>query len=94
VEAPTQPSTEDLIERHLGPDGRLTSMPAKPARRILVLQHIASDLPIGVELDEFAVNQALRAYDDDVAMLRRYLVDYGILLRPRPGHYLRVAEPA
>jgi len=94
VEAAQQPLDADLIARHLGPDGRLQSMPAKPSRRLLVLAHIGSELPVGVELDEFAVNQVLRRYDDDVAMLRRYLVDTGLLLRPRPGIYLRPAEPA
>ena len=90
-----QPSLDaDLIARHLGPDGRLVSMPAKPSRRLLVLAHIAADLPIGVELDEFSVNQVLRRYDDDVAMLRRYLVDATLLLRPRPGIYLRPAGSA
>jgi hypothetical protein len=94
VEAAQQPLDADLIARHLGPDGRLVSMPAKPSRRLLLLAHIAADLPVGVELDEFAVNQTLRRYDDDVAMLRRYLVDTGLLLRPRPGTYLRPAEQA
>jgi hypothetical protein len=94
VEAAQQTLDADLIARHLGSDGRLQSMPAKPSRRLLLLAHIAADLPVGVELDEFTVNRALRRYDDDVAMLRRYLVDTGLLLRPRPGIYLRPAEPA
>jgi hypothetical protein len=76
----------------MGPDGLLSSMPAKPARRLLVLRQIAGDLPVGVELDEFSVNQALRRYDDDVATLRRYLVDAELLIRPRPGRYLRPPE--
>lgn len=90
MEAAEPQSTADLIARHLGPDGRLISMPAKASRRRLVLGHIADDLPVGVELDEFAVNQALRRYDDDVATLRRYLVDAGLLSRPRPGSYVRL----
>lgn len=61
MEAAQQPLDADLIARHLGPDGRLISMPAKPSRRLL---------------------------------LRRYLVDAGLLLRPRPGSYLRPAEQA
>jgi hypothetical protein len=88
------PTDADLIARHIRPDGRLVSMPAKPSRRLIVLRRIAADLPVDQDLDEFAVNQALRHFDDDVAMLRRYLVDAGLLLRPAPGHYRRPAERA
>ncbi|HET9650066.1 MAG TPA: DUF2087 domain-containing protein [Microlunatus sp.] len=88
------PTDADLIARHLGPDGRLVAMPAKPSRRLIVLRHIAADLPADQDLDEFAVNQVLRRYDDDVAMLRRYLVDTGLVLRPAPGCYRRPRDHA
>jgi hypothetical protein len=42
-----------------------------------------------VDHDETAVNNRLRPFDDDVAMLRRYLVDEGLLLRRSPGIYRR-----
>lgn len=84
-----EPSDADLVARHFDADGRLTVMPAKPARRQLVLAHIAEQLPVGVELDEFAVNNLLRAIDDDVAQLRRSLINAGLLERPEPGRYRR-----
>ena len=83
----------ELLARHLDADGRLTSMPAKRNRRLLVLAHLAAQIPADVELDEFAVNGLLRGFDHDVATLRRYLVDEGMLLRPTPGRYVRPSVP-
>ncbi len=39
--------------------------------------------------EETAVNNRLRPFSDDVAMLRRFLVDEGLLLRRSPGIYRR-----
>lgn len=85
-------SDADLVARHLDPDGRLVSMPVKHERRLLVLRHVVEVIPVGVELDEFAVNNLLRPLHDDVAMLRRYLVNERMLDRPAPGRYVRL-EP-
>lgn len=58
-----------------------------------LLTWIASTLPDDRELTEIEVNVALRPIHADVAMLRRYLVDYRLVERPRPGVY-RVASAA
>lgn len=86
------PSDEQLVARHLDADGRLASMPVKPDRRLLLLRHVADRIPIGVDLDEFAVNNLLRGFSDDVATLRRDLVDARLLQRRSPGHYLRLED--
>lgn len=86
-------SDVDLVARHLDAEGRLASMPVKHERRLLVLRHVAEAIPVGVELDEFAVNNLLRPLHDDVAMLRRNLVNEGLLDRPEPGRYVRPEPP-
>lgn len=45
-------------------------------------------LPRDVELPETEMNAVLRKIHDDVAVLRRYLVDYGFVDRPQTGRYL------
>ncbi|NLG21910.1 MAG: DUF2087 domain-containing protein [Actinomycetales bacterium] len=61
-------------------------MPVKEPLRVQLLTWIASTLPAG-DLAETEINAALRPLHDDVAMLRRYLVDYGLVERPEPGVY-------
>lgn len=81
-----------ILSRHLDADGRLIVMPRKRANRLVVLRHMAQQIEPGVDHEETAVNARLRPFSDDVAMLRRYLVDDGLLLRRPPGIYRRAEE--
>lgn len=69
-------------------DGRLSRLPAQRAKRLVVLDRLAQDFEIGVHYREPRVNAILRPYHDDVATLRRYLVDEGFLDRAA-GTYWR-----
>jgi hypothetical protein len=69
-------------------DGRLVHLPRKRSKRLVVLDHIVQIFEPGVRYAERDVNAALRAFDDDVATLRRYLVDEGLLDRA-DGAYWR-----
>jgi hypothetical protein len=71
------------------PHGRLTQMPAQRTKRRIVLDHIVRVFEPGVRYVERDVNSLLRAFDDDYATLRRYLVDEGLLARAG-GQYWRV----
>jgi hypothetical protein len=62
-------------------DGRLLQMPAKRDKRLLVLDHVAQSFEPGRTYPELEVNAILRGFDDDVAALRRYLVDEDFLAR-------------
>lgn len=86
-EPPSEPPPE--LRAFLGDDGRITVMPARRNRRLLLLDHLAQLFEPGQEYDETEVNRRLRDRHDDVAMLRRYLVDEGFLDR-RDGRYWRV----
>jgi hypothetical protein len=68
--------------------GRLTSIPTNHAKRLVVLDRLAQELEPGVRYPERQVNARLRPFHDDVAALRRYLVDDGFLDRDA-GHYWR-----
>jgi hypothetical protein len=69
-------------------DGRLVSIPVPRAKRLIVLEHIAAGFEPGVRYPERDVDAALRAWHDDYAALRRYLVDEDLLGRSG-GEYWR-----
>jgi hypothetical protein len=69
-------------------DGRLVRLPRKRSKRLVVLNHLAQVFEPGVHYSERDVNVALRAFDEDVAALRRHLVDEGFLDRSG-GSYWR-----
>jgi hypothetical protein len=69
-------------------DGRLTSIPAQRSKRLVVLDHLVRVFEPGVRYPEREVNALLAVWHPDVAALRRYLVDEGMLSR-EAGVYWR-----
>ncbi len=69
--------------------GRITSFPVARAKRRLLLEHVAGGFEPGVRYPEGQVNDLLRAWYDDYAALRRYLVDE-LLLDREDGIYWRI----
>jgi hypothetical protein len=73
-------------------DGRLTSIPAQRSKRLVVLGHLVRVFEPGVRYPEREVNALLGVWHPDVAALRRYLVDEGLLTR-EAGVYWRTGGP-
>lgn len=69
-------------------NGRLVHLPRKRSKRLVVLDHLAQEFEPGVHYPERDLNRRLRKFDDDVATLRRYLVDERFLDRAE-GVYWR-----
>jgi hypothetical protein len=69
-------------------DGRITSIPAARGKRLVVLDWLAQDFEPGVRYSEKRVNSILGERHPDMAALRRYLVDEGLLDRAG-GEYWR-----
>jgi len=69
---------------------RLTTMPRAGRKRRIVLEHIVQRFEPGVRYSEPDVNLELRRiWPDDVAAVRRYLVDAQLLDRAG-GEYWRI----
>ena len=83
------PETRQGVDRWLR-DGRIDHYPAKPAARLELLEWIAARLPEG-DLAEKALGDHLAEFTADVATLRRYLVDAGLLERVSDGSSYRHA---
>jgi hypothetical protein len=79
---------EDAVLSAFVRDGRLTSIPVQLSKRRVVLDHIVRVFEPGVRYPEREVNALLAVWHPDVAALRRYLVDEGMLSRAG-GEYWR-----
>ena len=82
------PEDEAKVLRTCFRDGRLVRIPTKQAQRRIVLDRLAQEFDVGVRYRERQVNAILRRFHDDVAALRRYLVDDEFLDRAG-GEYWR-----
>ena len=68
--------------------GQLPVMPRPGNKRRLLLAYLATAFEPGVKYTETEVNATVRVWHPDVAALRRYLVDEGLLAREQ-GVYWR-----
>jgi hypothetical protein len=87
---PTGDAPEDkarVLQRYFR-GGRLVQIPTQRAKKLVVLDRLAQEFDVGEHYAERRVNALLRRYHDDVAALRRYLVDEGFLDR-EAGEYWR-----
>ena len=60
---------------------RLTRIPEKRGKRLVVLERLAMEFEPGLRYAEREVNFMLQMFHADYAALRRYLVDEGLLTR-------------
>ena len=88
----TSPGEIERTLRKYFRDGRLAVMPRAGARRQIVLEHVVQLFEPGQRYSEAEVNRLLRPVWDDVAALRRYLVDAALLDR-KDGQYWRIGGP-
>ena len=97
----TAPETsDDPVERERAKvlrdffDGpRLKQIPAQRRKRVIVLQHLLERFLPEQEYPEKEVNALLKVAHDDVATLRRELVDYGYLTRENGVYRVAGALP-
>ena len=91
VGADGQPMHDDdaKVLRSFVADGRLTTIPATPRKREVVLRWLRDQVfTEDREYPEKEVNQRLAIFHQDVASLRRYMVDLGMVDR-EAGMYRR-----
>ncbi len=79
--------TSEVLRRFFR-GGRLHSIPTTKSKRMVLLDHLAQSFEPGRRYPERAVNEILSRYNADVASLRRYLVDEGLMERAE-GFYWR-----
>jgi DNA-binding HxlR family transcriptional regulator len=84
-------AAEDAVIRAFFDGSRLRQIPAARKKRVIVLRRLLDSFQPGIPYSEREVNDILRAAHDDVATLRRELVDYGFMVRDR-GNYQVVTE--
>ena len=70
-----------VLANFLTADGRLHTIPAKRAKLLVVLDHLAQSFEPGVHYPEAEVNEILARVHPDYAALRRYLVENLFLAR-------------
>ena len=69
--------------------GRLVQIPAQQKKRLVVLEHLLQEFEPQRPYEEREVNAILFEFNDDVATLRREMIDHKLMTRDK-GVYVRV----
>ncbi len=87
----TDAETQKILSTYfpLGIDGPLSTFPTREKRRLILLKHIVTRFRPDQIYNEKEVNAILSAVYEDHVMLRRLLVDYGLLSRRADGSEYR-----
>jgi hypothetical protein len=97
ADAPMGPNNLDSIKQFMDEDGRLTSWPRKYSRKLIAADYLAMHFSPGVIYSESQVNDILEDWHtfNDAAVLRRFLIDLGIMKRDKDGRrYWLAGTPA
>jgi len=71
--------------------GRLVQIPAQQKKKQVILEEIVKAFTPGERYSEWDVNKMLVDFNEDVASLRRYLVEFKLMDRAK-GSYWRIDQ--
>jgi hypothetical protein len=86
---PAPETSDDQVLATFVRRGKMVQYPAQHAKRLVVLRWLAAHFEAGRAYTEREVNEMLAGHSEDHATLRRYLVDYELLVR-QGGIYRRI----
>jgi hypothetical protein len=78
---------EEVVLRTFFRGGKLTEIPTKRSKRLIVLERFALEFEPGRRYEEKEVNVIVGALYPDHAAIRRYLVDEGFLDRDHGAYW-------
>lgn len=78
-----------VLQAFVGENGRLTDIPSRYKKQKIILKWIVEQLEMNEQYPEPELNEFLRQFHDDVASLRRYMIDHKLMQRQK-GIYWRV----
>jgi len=82
-----------VLNTFMSPDGRLLQFPAQQKKEEAILRYVVREFEPGTRYSEEHVNEILSRFHEDMARLRRNLVEFGLMEREGGGGaYWRVDD--
>jgi predicted transcriptional regulator len=77
--------TRKVLAAFTDETGSITAFPAQEKKHLVLLRYVLGSFEPGIRYTEKQVNEILSRYNEDTALLRRNLVDYGMMAREGGG---------
>jgi hypothetical protein len=81
----TEEERTEILAKYMNLDGTMNKFPLKEKRRLVLLRELAGKFNPGIRYSERDVNEVLKPIYHDHVLLRRCLIDYGLLDRLPDG---------
>lgn len=74
-------TVQAVLQNFFTKEGKLTHLPAQLKKKLIVLEHLVSQLEQGASYSEKQINEYIKKYDDDYATIRREFIIYRFMSR-------------
>lgn len=86
----TESERLERLSRFFNENGEFTRFPKKEKDKVIFLREIVRVFKPGLNYSEEQANEMLKAFYDDYVLLRRYLIEYGLIERKPDGSAFRL----
>lgn len=83
---------ESVIKNFFTADGKLKHVPVQLKKKLIVLQHIVSQLTKGQKYSEKEINEFIKGFHDDFATIRREFIMHQLMFRENEIYELNPEE--
>jgi hypothetical protein len=83
---------ESVIKNFFTADGKLKHVPVQLKKKLIVLQHIVSQLTKGQKYSEKEINEFIKGFHDDFATIRREFIMHQLMFRENEVYELNPEE--
>ncbi|RDY27286.1 DUF2087 domain-containing protein [Romboutsia weinsteinii] len=81
----TQDEKEKVLKAYFTEEGKLTELPKKEKKKIIILQEVCKQFNSSQNYTEKSVNNIIQTIFDDYVTVRRYLIEYNMMKRTEDG---------
>lgn len=83
---------DSVIKNFITADGKLKHVPVQLKKKLIVLQHIVSQLTKGQKYSENEINEFIKCFHDDFATIRREFIMHQLMFRENEIYELNPEE--
>lgn len=83
---------DSVLRNFFSADGRLKSIPSQLKKKLIVLEHLVSQLELGRTYSEKEINTFIQQYHEDYATIRREFIMHQYMFREKEQYELNPRE--
>ncbi|TQR40543.1 metalloregulator ArsR/SmtB family transcription factor [Paenibacillus popilliae] len=83
---------DSVIRNFFSKEGKLKNIPSQLKKKLIILEHMVTNLEVGRSYSEKEINEFIKAYHEDFATIRREFIMHQFLFREKEIYELNPQE--